>query len=108
MFLRATTVMLILLVIAVAGCQATAERTAGDSVDDGSLTTAVHGKLSADRPSNFTRVDVDTNQGVVNLSGIVPSLDEKVKAAELAREVPGVRGVNNNLQVERELAVSSK
>jgi hyperosmotically inducible protein len=50
--------------------------------------------------SNFTRVDVDTERGVVNLSGVVQTAEQKARAAEIARQVNGVKRVNNNLQVQ--------
>lgn len=96
-------------VLAIAGgCQSIAGKTAEETVDDASITAAVQSRLTADRMANFTRVDVDTQQGVVNLSGIVPSADQKVRAAEIARQVQGVKRVNNNLQVQKELSSVSE
>lgn len=82
------------------GCQSMTGKTAGETVSDASISTAVQSKLTADRVSNFTRVDVDTERGVVNLSGVVQSAEQKAKASELARQVNGVKKVNNNLQVQ--------
>ena len=48
----------------------------------------------------MTRIDVDTNQGVVALNGTVSSEAMRVRAAEIAREVKGVRDVVNNLRVQ--------
>jgi hyperosmotically inducible protein len=83
-----------------AGCETTTGKTAGDTVSDATISTKVQGALTADRMSNFTRVDVDTERGVVNLSGVVESAQQKARAAELARQVEGVTRVNNNLQVQ--------
>lgn len=82
------------------GCQSMTGKTAGENVSDASISTAVQSKLTADRMSNFTRVDVDTERGVVNLSGVVQSAEQKARASELARQVNGVKKVNNNLQVQ--------
>lgn len=102
---RALNALMLMAVLAISsGCQSMTGKTAGDAVDDSSITAAVQGKLTADRLSNFTRVDVDTEHGVVNLSGIVPSADQKARAAELARQVQGVKRVNNNLQIQSELS----
>ncbi|HEY7533437.1 MAG TPA: BON domain-containing protein [Nitrospiraceae bacterium] len=84
------------------GCQATSGKTAGETMNDASISTAVQAKLTSDRLSNFTRVDVDTDRGVVQLSGIVQSADQKKRAEELARQVDGVKRVNNNLQIQKE------
>lgn len=82
------------------GCQSTMGKSAGDTMSDAQISTSVQSKLTADRVSNFTRVDVDTERGVVNLSGIVQSAEQKARAAEVARQVNGVKRVNNNLQVQ--------
>jgi hyperosmotically inducible periplasmic protein len=89
-----------ILSMAVAACQSTMGKTAGETMSDASISTAVQAKLTGDRMSNFSRVDVDTERGVVNLSGIVESADQKARAAELARQINGVRRVNNNLQIQ--------
>jgi hyperosmotically inducible periplasmic protein len=51
-------------------------------------------------PSFFTRIDVDTNNGVVTLNGIVDSPEQRARAEELASRVDGVKRVVNNLQVK--------
>jgi hyperosmotically inducible periplasmic protein len=85
---------------AVSACESTTGKTMGQNVSDASISTAVQTKLTGDRVSNFTRVDVDTERGVVQLSGVVPSSEQKLRAEELTRQVNGVRRVNNNLQVQ--------
>jgi osmotically-inducible protein OsmY len=97
-----------LVLLGLTGCQSMTGKTAGQNVSDASITTAVQSKLTADRISNFTRVDVDTERGVVNLSGVVASADQKARAAELARQVNGVKRVNNNLQVEEHPAKTGR
>lgn len=82
------------------GCQSTTGRTAGQTIDDAAITAAVNSKLASDRLSNFTRIDVDTNRGIVTLNGVVKTADQKLRVADLTREVNGVRTVNNNLQVQ--------
>jgi hyperosmotically inducible protein len=46
------------------------------------------------------KINVDTNQGTVHLNGTVDSPAAKERAAELARQVEGVRQVVNNLKVQ--------
>lgn len=84
-----------------AGCQALTGRTFGQSIDDANLTTAVNAQLVRDKASNFTRIDVDTNNGIVTLNGTVVSAEQRDRALEIARGVGGVKGVINNLQVQR-------
>ena len=85
--------------LALVGCQAMTGKTAGQNVDDAGLTASVKSTLVSDKAANLTRIDVDTNNGVVSLNGVVESAQQKARAEELARRVNGVRGVNNNLQI---------
>jgi len=60
----------------------------------------VQAKLTSDQVSNFPRIDVDTDRGVVNLSGVVETETQRAQAAHLAKQVRGVVMVNNNLQIQ--------
>lgn len=88
-------------VLLLAGCQAMTGRTAGQNVDDATITASVQTQLTTDRLSNFTRIDVDTTNGVVSLNGVVDSAENKSRAEQLARRVGGVKNVVNNLQVKK-------
>ena len=89
------------LIFMLAGCQAMTGRTAGQNLDDTSITTAVKAQLAQDKLSTLTRIDVDTNNGVVALNGTVESSEQRARAEELVRKVGGVKRVVNNLQVQR-------
>ena len=83
------------------GCAATPEhRSTGEFVDDGSLTarvkTAIATEAGADKAMN---VNVTTYGGTVQLSGFVDSPQAVQRAGEIARSVPGVRSVKNDLNV---------
>jgi hyperosmotically inducible periplasmic protein len=86
--------------LASVGCQTTLGKSAGETVSDARISRTVQGKLTADRVANFSRIDVDTERRVVNLSGVVQNADQKARAAEIARQVNGVKRVNNNLQIQ--------
>jgi len=88
-----------LLAVALSGCQAMTGRTAGQNVDDARISTAVQATLTSDKASNFTRIDVDTTNGVVYLNGTVQSSEQKARAEQLAGRIDGVKKVVNNLQV---------
>lgn len=81
------------------GCQSLTGKSAGTNIDDVSITASVKAKLVADKPTNLTRVDVDTNHGTVYLNGSVESPEQKARAEQLAWQASGVKGVVNNLQV---------
>jgi osmotically-inducible protein OsmY len=90
----------LLVVILFAGCQAMTGKTAGQNVDDAALTTAVKAKLASDKAATLTRIDVDSNRGVVALNGVVSTPADRARAEELAAQVKGVNRVVNNLQVQ--------
>jgi len=83
-----------------AACSSMTRRTLGEDSDDAGITAKVKAKLASEKISTVTRVDVDTNQGVVALNGTVSSEEMRVRAAQLARDVKGVRDVLNNLRVQ--------
>jgi hyperosmotically inducible periplasmic protein len=87
--------------LVISGCTSMTGQSAGQYIDDTSITTSVKAKLTAEKAANFTRIDVDTNNQVVTLNGIVESADQKAKAEQLAREVGGVKSVKNNLQIQK-------
>ena len=81
-------------------CQATTGKTPSESMHDASVTAAVQRALTTERAANFTRVDVDTSQGVVQLSGVVQTPEQRARAEELTRRIDGVKRVHNNLQIQ--------
>jgi osmotically-inducible protein OsmY len=87
--------------LVVSGCTSMTGQSAGQYIDDTTITTSVKAKLTAEKAANFTRIDVDTTNQVVTLHGIVESADQKAKAEQLAREVGGVKSVKNNLQIQK-------
>src|SRR5687767_14304088 len=81
--------------------QAMTGRSSGRNVDDAALTASVNAALVADKPSNFTRIDVDTSNGIVALNGTVETPEQRARAEQLAARVDGVKKVVNNLQINR-------
>lgn len=86
-------------------CQAPITRTDVERINDNSITMAVQGKLAAENVKNlnmmaFAHVEVRTERETVILSGVVQTLEHKVRAEQLAREVAGVKSITNNLQVQ--------
>ncbi len=88
------------MMVLLAACQSTTGRTLGQNIDDSAITASVKAKLAAEKIATLTRIDVDTNQGVVALNGTVQSADMRTRAEEIARQVKGVRDVINNLRVQ--------
>jgi osmotically-inducible protein OsmY len=81
------------------GCQAMTGETMGQNVDDGVLPSSVKTQLASDRINTLSRVGVETNNGVVYLTGEVESGEQKSRVGSVTSQVKGVRQVVNNLQV---------
>ena len=69
-------------------------------VDDLTITASVKTALLNDPAFTTPRIDVETTQGVVTLSGRVASKEEELKAIQLARSVGGVADVKSSLQIQ--------
>ena len=68
---------------------------------DSALTTKVHTALANDvGMKTLTKVNVDSEKGVVTLKGEVDSADTKRRAEEVAKRVSGVSSVKNELKVK--------
>ncbi len=77
------------------------QRTAGEATSDAAITAKVKTKLLADTRTDGLKIDVDTQSGVVYLSGEVDNSDERQVAESLAKAVNGVAQVENNLRVKQ-------
>lgn len=79
-----------------------AERTPRiESAKDAPISKAVIEKLLADKTVDLTRVNVNTTDGAVELTGVVASLEARDHALKLAWQAPGVKSVVNHLHVEK-------
>jgi hyperosmotically inducible protein len=86
---------------ALVACAATrTHESAGEVVDDSTITTKVKAELIVNRDTKARDIDVKTYRGVVELSGFVDSSLEKSEAARVARNVTGVREVKNDLEIQ--------
>lgn len=77
----------------------TDERSVGQMWDDTTITSKIKTKMIDDPIVNARNIDVDTSEGNVILTGVVKTDREAERAVEIARQVPGVKNVKNNLQV---------
>ena len=66
---------------------------------DSDIAKVVGTRLS--KNTQLKKVDVRTDAGVVTLTGQVPSIGASAKASEMARGVPGVKSVKNELTFTR-------
>ena len=84
-----------------------ATNAAANAVDNAALTTKVKTALLADELVKGTQINVDSNNGVVTLSGAVDSPAHMQKAEQIAKGVSGVTRVQNNLNAPTTTTTSS-
>jgi hyperosmotically inducible periplasmic protein len=80
--------------------EAEANPSAGQVVDDASITAAIKTRFMADSVVGALKIDVDTQNGVVSLNGPVKNQNEKDTALRIARETSGVKDVKDNLVIQ--------
>ena len=81
------------------GCSHLGDKSAGEIIDDATITTKVKAKFVEDPLVKAMNIKVDTYQGVVQLSGFANSMAEAEKAAQLARNTAGVKSVKNDIRL---------
>ncbi|MDR3449562.1 MAG: BON domain-containing protein [Alphaproteobacteria bacterium] len=86
--------------LAMAGAAQAAE-SAGQYIDDATITTKVKAVILADAGLKGTDISVDTSHGTVDLHGTVGSASQSSLAASDAAKVDGVKAVTNDLTVGR-------
>jgi hyperosmotically inducible protein len=72
----------------------------GEAIDDKGISMRVSSALSGDSQYKYEGVQVKTFKGTVQLSGFVDTQAQKSRAAELAKNVEGVRDLDNNITVK--------
>jgi hyperosmotically inducible protein len=93
-------VLAVLLAVA-GGCRAPKPESgsAGENVNDASITAAIKTKLIEQKIGLVTEIRVTTDHGRVVLSGRVENAQQRERAAAIVRQVEGVREVVNELRI---------
>ena len=73
--------------------------TTGQFVDDATITTKVKTALLADSNLKAMHISVQTNQGIVQLGGIVDTKTQESEAIKAANQVNGVKSVQDIMTV---------
>ena len=92
----------ILLLFVISGCagsQKTGENPVSGVVDDSTITSRVNHEMLKDDVVKARQIDVDTVGGHVTLNGVVATREESNRAVQIARNVPAVKSVTNNIQI---------
>jgi len=69
-------------------------------VADASITSAVKTRLMADDLGGALKIDVDTKDAVVTITGSVPTEADKTRLGDIVARTTGVKSVVNNLAVK--------
>jgi hyperosmotically inducible protein len=77
-------------------------RSAAEAISDGWITMKVHAQFLDEDPLEDSDIDVDTNSGIVTLSGTVVTEAGRKRAVEIAKATDGVKNVVDNLRIGRE------
>jgi len=102
MYIRTTlaAAMTAVVLLTAAGCAVTrGQETVGAYVDDTTITTRVKARFVENTNVDASSIRVETLNGTVMLSGFAKSLNEKNSAEGLARGVPGVKTVRNEIAI---------
>ena len=99
-FKSAVAAMLAISALSLSGCAVTrGQETVGAYLDDTSITTSVKARLLDNANVAGTSIGVETLNGTVMLSGFAKNSTERSTAETIARNVNGVRSVNNSIVV---------
>jgi hyperosmotically inducible periplasmic protein len=84
-----------------------AQKEVAQKAADAAITTKVKLKFADDSTVHATDINVDTDNGIVTLTGFVASQTEADRAADIAGKVEDVRTVHSFLKISEEKAQSS-
>jgi hypothetical protein len=96
---------MILIVNLLLGCTGTStQESTGEYLDDSVITAKVKSAFVADSEVSALNIKVETVNGIVQLSGFAGSRKEIDRATEVARNVQGVKSVENNIQLKEPMS----
>lgn len=75
------------------------QQSVGAYIDDATVTARIKAQMARDEQVAATAISVETLNGVTQLSGFAKSQTEKDRAAQIARQIEGVRSVRNDIVV---------
>ncbi len=91
----------VLFTVSLLGCTSTpTQESTGEFLDDSLTTSRVKAALVNEPSLKSFEIQVETFTGRVQLSGFVSTQAQINKAVELARKVPGVAQVTNDMRIK--------
>jgi len=94
------TVLMIFGVTLFTGCASITGQTAGEKIDDATITTKANAMIVKDPDAQFLKINVDTTQGNVVLTGFVNSKETEERLVSKIEQIRGVQSVKSLLKVE--------
>jgi len=82
------------------GCASTTGRTAGEHIDDMSITTEVNQIIVKDPDAQYLKIDVSSLDGNVTLSGFIHDKKAEDRIVAKIRQIKGVKSVKSLLKIE--------
>ena len=83
------------------GCASITGRTAGEYIDDSSITTQANAIIIKEPDAGYWKIDVSSIQGNVVLDGFIHDKKAEERIVAKIREIRGVKSVKSNLKVEK-------
>lgn len=80
---------------------AEASKDTSEALSDAAITTRVNAQLAADPALSALKIDVDTSNGRVRLTGTAPDDQARDRATTMASAVSGVVTVDNQLKIDK-------
>ena len=71
-----------------------------ERVSDGWITTKIKSEFAMNKLASASEISVNTDNGVVHLSGLAKNQADANRAIDIARSVKGVRSVRNEMQLQ--------
>jgi len=99
--LMATFAILIFGLTVFSGCASLTGRTAGETVDDTTITTQANAAILKDSDARMLKINVVTRQGNVVLTGFVNSKETEQRIVNRIKDIRGVKSVESLLTVEQ-------
>ena len=95
-----SSVLLVFGLALLSGCATITGETAGQNIDDSTITTQVNGIIIKDPDAHYLKIDVTTTQGDVVLQGFVNSRETEGRLIAKIRQIKGVKSVKSLLKME--------
>ena len=82
------------------GCASMTGRTAGEHIDDASITTQVNAIIVKDPDAQYLKIDVSSTEGNVVLAGFIHDKKAEERIVAKIRQINGVKSVKSDLKIE--------